>query len=50
MTTKKKEMRRRRYSRVIHTTVFDDNVNSQRQVGKVGGVRDQGWTIFGREL
>jgi GNAT superfamily N-acetyltransferase len=44
------EMVRRRYPRVIHTAIFDDNVNSQRQVAKMGGVRDQGWTIFGREL
>jgi GNAT superfamily N-acetyltransferase len=44
------EMLRRRYPRVIHTAIFDDNVNSQRQVGKLGGVRDQGWTIFGRDL
>jgi len=44
------EMLRRRYPRVIHTAIFDDNANSRRQVGKVGGVRDQGWTIFGRDL
>jgi GNAT superfamily N-acetyltransferase len=44
------EMLRRRYTRVIHTAIFDDNTNSQRQVGKIGGVRDQGWTIFGRAL
>jgi GNAT superfamily N-acetyltransferase len=44
------EMVRRGYPRVIHTAIYDDNVNSQRQVGKVGGVRDQGWTIFGRDL
>jgi GNAT superfamily N-acetyltransferase len=44
------EMRRRGYRTVVHTAVFADNVNSQRQVGKVGGVRDQGWTIFGRTL
>jgi GNAT superfamily N-acetyltransferase len=44
------EMRRRRYRTVVHTAVFDDNVNSQRQVGKMGGVPDQGWTIFGRTL
>jgi GNAT superfamily N-acetyltransferase len=44
------EMRRRRYPRVIHTAIFDDNVNSRRQVGKVGGVRDQEWTIFARDL
>jgi GNAT superfamily N-acetyltransferase len=44
------EMLRRRYTRVIHTAIFDDNTNSQRQVGKIGGVQDQGWTIFGREL
>jgi GNAT superfamily N-acetyltransferase len=44
------EMRRRGYPRVIHTAIFDDNVNSQRQVAKVGGVRDQGWTIYGRDL
>jgi GNAT superfamily N-acetyltransferase len=44
------EMLRRRYSRVVHTGIFDDNVNSQRQVAKMGGVRDQGWTIFGRDL
>ena len=30
--------------------VFDDNTNSQRQVAKVGGIRGQGWTIFGRSL
>jgi GNAT superfamily N-acetyltransferase len=44
------EMLRRRYPRVIHTGIFDDNVNSQRQVAKLGGVRDQGWTIYGRDL
>jgi len=44
------EMLRRRYTRVVHTAIFDDNVNSQRQVAKLGGVRDQGWTIFGRDL
>ena len=44
------EMLRRGYRRVIHTAIFDDNVNSQRQVAKLGGVRDQGWTIFGRDL
>ena len=45
-----REMRRRRYRTVVHTAVFDDNTSSQRQVAKMGGVRDQGWTIFGREL
>src|SRR5438105_1583674 len=44
------EMRRRRYRTVVHTSVFDDNVNSQRQVAKMGGVRDQGWTIYARTL
>jgi GNAT superfamily N-acetyltransferase len=44
------EMVRRRYPRVIHTAIFEDNLNSQRQVAKVGGVRDQGWTIYGRDL
>ena len=44
------EMLRRGYPRVVHTAIFDDNVNSQRQVGKLGGVRDQGWTVFGRDL
>lgn len=44
------EMLRRRYPRVIHTAIFDDNINSQRQVGKMGGVRGQGWTIYGRDL
>jgi len=44
------EMLRRRYRRVVHTAIFDDNESSQRQVGKVGGTRDQAWTIFGRDL
>jgi GNAT superfamily N-acetyltransferase len=44
------EMLHRRYPRVFHTAIFDDNVNSLRQVAKVGGVRDQGWTIYGRDL
>lgn len=44
------EMLRRRYARVIHTAIFDDNASSRRQVGKLGAVRDQGWTIFGRAL
>jgi hypothetical protein len=44
------EMVRRRYRRVIHTAIFDDNASSRRQVGKLGGVRDQAWTIFGRDL
>jgi GNAT superfamily N-acetyltransferase len=44
------EMLRRRYPRVTHTAIFDDNVNSLRQVAKVGGVRDQGWTVYGRGL
>jgi len=44
------EMLRRGYRRVTHTAVFDDNTSSQRQVGKMGGVRDQGWTIYGRDL
>jgi GNAT superfamily N-acetyltransferase len=44
------EMLRRRYPRVVHTGIFDDNASSLRQVAKVGGVRDQGWTIFGRSL
>jgi GNAT superfamily N-acetyltransferase len=44
------EMLRRRYARVVHTGIMDDNVNSLRQVGKVGGVQDQGWTIFGRAI
>ena len=43
-------MRRRGYRTVTHTAIFDDNVNSQRQVGKVGGVRGQGWSIYGRSL
>jgi hypothetical protein len=43
-------MIRRRYPRVIHTAIFDENTNSRRQVSKVGGVRDQVWTIYGREL
>lgn len=43
-------MRRRGYRRVIHTAIFADNPNSQRQVGKLGGVRDQGWTIYGKVL
>lgn len=44
------EMLRRRYARVFHTAIFDTNVESQRQVAKLAGVRDQGWTIFGRDL
>jgi GNAT superfamily N-acetyltransferase len=44
------DMLRRRYRRVIHTAIFDDNVNSQQQVAKMGGVRDQGWTIYSRLL
>ena len=44
------EMRRRHYRTVVHTAVFDDNTSSQRQVGKMGGVPDQGWTIYGRSL
>jgi GNAT superfamily N-acetyltransferase len=45
-----REMLRRRYPRVIHSAIFDDNESSLRQVAKVGGVRDQGWTIFARDL
>jgi GNAT superfamily N-acetyltransferase len=44
------EMLRRRYTRVIHTAIFDDNANSLRQVAKVGGTPGQAWTIFGRDL
>ncbi|HKA48179.1 MAG TPA: GNAT family N-acetyltransferase [Candidatus Dormibacteraeota bacterium] len=44
------EMLRRRYPRVIHTAIFDDNVNSQRQVAKMGGIRGQGWTIYSQDL
>ena len=44
------EMRRKGFRTVVHTAVFDDNTNSQRQVAKVGGVRGQGWTIYGRSL
>jgi GNAT superfamily N-acetyltransferase len=44
------EMLHRGYRRVTHTAIFDDNVNSQRQVAKMGAVRDQGWSIYGRTL
>ena len=44
------QMRRKGFRTVVHTAVFDDNTNSQRQVAKVGGVRGQGWTIYGRSL
>jgi GNAT superfamily N-acetyltransferase len=44
------EMLHRGYRRVTHTAIFDDNVNSQRQVAKMRAVRDQGWSIYGRTL